>query len=147
VLVDGGGSPHRLIRASDLKRQRGWTEGLVVALLGAPDALSPNPHGWRVPMRWFREDRVLDAERTEAFALRAQQLPQERTWRRELPTRTWAADEVEQLEWLDDPDRIALFHTPRLPRVRLARRRREPPPTPEHTPMYALGRFEVLRLF
>jgi hypothetical protein len=139
-----GGSPHRLIRASDLKRQRGWSEGLVVALLGAPDALSPNPHGWRVPMRWFREDRVLDAERTEAFGRRECLLPEERSWRRTLPTRSWAADEIDQLEWLEDPLRIALFHAPRRPRVRLPRRRPEPV---ERTPMYALGRFEVLRLF
>src|ERR1044071_3390574 len=55
--VDGAPA-HRLIRASDLKRQRGWTDTLLAALLGAPDALSPNPHGWRVPMRWYREDRV-----------------------------------------------------------------------------------------
>jgi hypothetical protein len=146
--VLAAGSPHRLIRASDLKRQRGWTEGLVVALLGAPDALSPNPHGWRVPMRWYREDRVLDAERTEAFALREQRLGQERTWRRELPTRSWAADEVEHLEWLDDPSRIALFHTPRRPRVRLRRRpAAAAEPGAERPPMYALGRYEVLRLF
>jgi hypothetical protein len=140
-----GGSPHRLIRASDLKRQRGWTEGLVVALLGAPDALSPNPHGWRVPMRWYREDRVLDAEGTEAFAARERRLPNERSWRRGLPTRAWAPDEVEHLEWLDDPSRIALFHTPRRPRTRLRRRPADAPPAAE--PLYALGRYEVLRLF
>lgn len=145
--MDGGGSPHRLIRASDLKRQRGWTEGLVVALLGAPDALSPNPHGWRAPMRWYREDRVADGERSAAFALREEQLPDERSWRRALPTRSWAPEEIEQLEWLDDPSRIALFHAPRRPRVRLRRRRAEPAPAAETTPMYALPRFEVLRLF
>ncbi|HWH95321.1 MAG TPA: hypothetical protein VNT03_15780 [Baekduia sp.] len=136
------------MRASDLKRQRGWTETLVVTLLGAPDALSPNPHGWRAPMRWYRQDRVLDAERADAFKAWAGQLPQERTWRRELPTRTWAPDEVQQLEWLDDPARIALFHAPRRPRVRRRRRRAEAPgATAPATTMYPLPRFEILRLF
>ncbi|WCB94573.1 hypothetical protein DSM104299_03310 [Baekduia alba] len=140
---------HRLVRASDLKRQRGWTEGLVVALLGAPDALSPNPHGWRAPMRWFRVDRVEDAERSSAFAARVAVLPEGSAWRRELPTRSWSADEVEGLEWLDDPARIALFHAPRRPRVRLRRPPSEASPArePEHAVMYALPRFEVLRLF
>jgi hypothetical protein len=132
----------RLIRASDLKRQRGWTDTLLAALLGAPDALSPNPHGWRVPMRWYREDRVLDAEATAAFLRRAERLAPPHAWRRTLPTRSWSPDEVEQLEWLDDPHRIALFHTPRLPRVR---RRRRPPPAPVVAP--AGTRWEVLRLF
>jgi hypothetical protein len=134
----------RLMRASDLKRQRGWTEGLVVALLGAPDALSPNPHGWRAPMRWFRLDRVLDAEGSAVFATRLAELGDAVAWRRELPTRSWVPDEVEGLEWLDDPARIALFHAPRRPRVRL---RRSAAPEPEHVVMYALPRFEVLRLF
>jgi hypothetical protein len=137
----------RLVRASDLKRQRGWTEGLVVALLGAPDALSPNPHGWRAPMRWFRVDRVEDAERAAPFAARVATLPAGAAWRRELPTRSWAPEEVEGLEWLDDPARIALFHTPRRPRTRLRRRPAATPSEPEHTVLYALGRFEVLTLF
>jgi hypothetical protein len=133
---------HRLIRASDLKRQRGWTDTLLAALLGAPDALSPNPHGWRVPMRWYREDRVLDAEATAAFARRAERLAPPHAWRRTLPTRSWSPDEVDHLEWLDDPHRIALFHTPRLPRVR----RRRPAPTPVATAAPG-ARWEVLRLF
>jgi hypothetical protein len=137
----------RLMRASDLKRQRGWTEGLVVALLGAPDALSPNPHGWRAPMRWFRADRVEDAERSAAFASRVSQLPDGAGWRRELPTRSWAPEEVDQLEWLDDPSRIALFHAPRRPRSRLRRRPVVAQPEPEHVVLYPLPRFEVLRLF
>jgi hypothetical protein len=134
------------MRASDLKRQRGWTETLVVTLLGAPDALSPNPHGWRAPMRWYREDRVVDAERADAFVAWATRLSQDRAWRRDLPTRTWAPEEVERLEWLDDPSRIALFHAPRRPRVRLRRR----PPAGVADParvMYPLPRYEVLRLF
>lgn len=135
----------RLVRASDLKRQRGWTDGLLVSLLGAPDALSPNPHGWRSPMRWFRWDRVADAERAPAFAARVAELPESATWRRELPTRTWAPDEVEHLEWLDDPARIALFVVPRRPRTRL--KRTPPPPEPEHTVLYPLAPFEVLTLF
>src|SRR5918912_132283 len=65
------GSAHRLVSASDLKRQRGWTETLVVTLLGAPDALCPNPHGFRQPMRFYRADRVLAAEGEEAFRRRA----------------------------------------------------------------------------
>jgi hypothetical protein len=139
--VDGA-SAHRLIRASDLKRQRGWTDTLLAALLGAPDALSPNPHGWRVPMRWYREDRVLDAEATTAFQHRAERLGPPHAWRRTLPTRSWSPGEVEHLEWLDDPRRIALFHTPRQPRVR---RRRRPPPVPAPAPTGM--RWEVLRLF
>jgi hypothetical protein len=147
--VDGGSS-HRLIRASDLKRQRGWTEGLVVALLGAPDALSPNPHGYRAPMRWYREDRVLDAEAGAAFAERSERLDPRDAWRRQLPTRTWRPNEVEYLEWLDDPSRIALFHTPRRPRLRRRRRSAEALATAgegPRTPAYALPPFEVLRLF
>jgi hypothetical protein len=135
---------HRLIRASDLKRQRAWTEGLVVALLGAPDALSPNPHGFRSPMRWYREDRVLDAEADRAFRLRAETLSAHESWRRTQPTRCWKPEEVEHLEWLDDPRRIALFHAPRRPRLR--RRRGDAQPSPP--PAAAAGlRFEVLRLF
>jgi hypothetical protein len=146
VLTMSGDVPaDRLMRASDLKRQRGWTEALVVALLGAPDALSPNPHGWRAPMRWFRADRVADAERSAVFSQRAEGLAEGIAWRRALPTRSWTPDEIDQLEWLDDPSRIALFHAPRRPRVRL--RRTPAPPEPEHVPMYALPRFEVLRLF
>ncbi|HMJ32479.1 MAG TPA: hypothetical protein VK501_01075 [Baekduia sp.] len=136
------GSCHRLIRASDLKRQRGWTETLVVALLGAPDALCPNPHGFRAPMRWYRQDRVLDAEAGEVFRRRADRLAPHQSWRRAQPTRTWAPDEVDHLEWLDDPARIALFHAPRRPRLR---RRRPTPPPPSAAP--AGPRFEVLRLF
>lgn len=121
-----------------------------MALLGAPDALSPNPHGYRAPMRWYREDRVLDAEAGAAFAARADRLDPRDAWRRQLPTRSWRADEVEHLEWLDDPSRIALFHTPRRPRLR--RRRRPDAPAvvvdaPARTPAYALPPFEVLRLF
>ncbi|MCW2984157.1 MAG: hypothetical protein JWR63_1727, partial [Conexibacter sp.] len=97
----------------------------MVALLGAPDALSPNPHGWRAPMRWYREDRVLDAEAGRDFAARAEGLAPGDAWRRDLPTRSWSPDEIEHLEWLDDPGRIALFHTPRRPRMR--RRRPQPP--------------------
>jgi hypothetical protein len=132
----------RLIRASDLKRQRAWTDTLIVTLLGAPDALSPNPHGWRAPMRWYREDRVRDAESSAAFAERAERLSADAAWRRDLPTRTFAPDEVEHLEWLDDPARIALFHAPRRPRMRRARR-----PEAVPTPLAPGERFEVLRLF
>lgn len=143
------GSPQRLIRASDLKRQRGWTETLVVALLGAPDALCPNPHGFRAPMRWYREDRVLDAEAGEAFRRRVGRLAPHDSWRRGQPTRTWAPDEVEHLEWLDDPARIALFHAPRRPRGR-RRRRADALPSAAPVPGSArapVPRFEVLRLF
>jgi hypothetical protein len=135
------GRADRLIRASDLKRQRAWTDTLIVTLLGAPDALSPNPHGWRAPMRWYREDRVLDAETTSAFAARAERLAEGVAWRRALPTRTFAAGEVERLEWLDDPARIALFHAPRRPRMKRARR-------PAVEPAAAAApAYEVLRLF
>jgi hypothetical protein len=137
------GRADRLIRASDLKRQRAWTDTLVVTLLGAPDALSPNPHGWRAPMRWYREDRVLDAERTTAFAARAERLADAAAWRRDLPTRTFAPTEVEHLEWLDDPARIALFHTPRRPRMRRPRRAAEA----QAAAPVAAPTFEVLRLF
>jgi hypothetical protein len=138
--VDGRPS-QRLLRASDLKRQRGWTETLVEAALGAPDALSPNPHGFRPPMRWYREDRVLDAEAGQAFCRRAETLEPRNSWRREQPTRSWTSAEIEHLEWLDDPARIALFHTPRRPRIRRRRPRADPPQVPPGL------RFEVLRLF
>jgi hypothetical protein len=139
------GPPQRLVSASDLKRQRGWTETLVSALLGAPDALCPNPHGFRPPMRWYREDRVLDAEAGAAFRRRVGRLGPGEAWRRTQPTRTWAPSELEHLEWLDDPARIALFHAPRRPR----RRRRRPAPPPAATsPTGRSGPwFEVLRLF
>jgi hypothetical protein len=138
-------SEQRLVSASDLKRQRGWTETLVTVLLGAPDALSPNPHGFRSPKRWYREDRLLDAERAEAFARRLQRLLPREAWRRDQPTRTFAADEIDHLEWLEDPARIALFHVPRRPRVR---RRRRPDPGPAPSPTASsVQRFEVLRLF
>ncbi len=131
---------HRLISASDLKRQRGWTETLVAGLLGAPDAHGPNPHGFRAPMRFFREDRVLSAELEPPFARRLGQLAEHQTWRRAQPTRTLESAEIPHLEWLDDPWRIALFHAPRRPR----RRRRRPAPVPAPAPAM---RFEVLRLF
>jgi hypothetical protein len=129
---------HWLIRASDLKRQRGWTETMVVVLLGAPDALSPNPHGFRAPMRWYREDRVLDAEAGPAFRARADRLAR----RVGEPMRSSAPETIEQLEWLDDPEHIALFHTPRRKRMR---RPRTPLPQPVALPVGQ--RFEVLRLF
>ncbi|QEC47962.1 hypothetical protein FSW04_10535 [Baekduia soli] len=138
-------SAHRLISASDLKRQRGWTETLVDALLGAPDALCPNPHGFRSPMRWFRADRVLDAEAGEAFRRRLDRLGPHHAWRRGLPTRTWSPDELEHLEWLEDPARIALFHAPRRPRMR--RPRRAAAVAPVVPTAGAVPRFEVLRLF
>ena len=132
---------HRLISASDLKRQRGWTETLVTGLLGAPDAHGPNPHGFRAPMRFFREDRVLSAELEPPFLRRLGQLGAHQTWRRAQPTRCRAPAEIAHLEWLDDPWRIALFHAPRRPR---RRRRRAAAPAPASQPAL---RFEVLRLF
>jgi hypothetical protein len=137
------GPAEQLISASDLKRQRGWTETLVTGLLGAPDALCPNPHGFRSPMRWFRVDRVLDAEAREAFQSRLLRLSPYERWRRSQPARTWAAGELEHLEWLEDPARIALFHAPRRPR---ARRRRRPVPSPSVSVPNGPW-FEVLRLF
>ena len=131
----------RLISASDLKRQRGWTETLVSVLLGAPDAHGPNPHGFRPPMRFFREDRVLSAEGEPVFGRRVAQLGTHQAWRRAQPTRSHAPTEIPHLEWLDDPWRIALFHAPRRPR-----RRRRRPPTAVAPPAPAM-RFEVLRLF
>ena len=132
----------RLISASDLKRQRGWTETLVAELLGAPDALGPNPHGFRPPMRFFREDRVLAAEAEPRFGRRLAQLDGHLAWRRSQPTRTLQAGDVPGLEWLQDPRLIALFLAPRRPR---RRRRRRPQPRPV-APAAGL-RFEVLRLF
>jgi hypothetical protein len=131
---------HLLISASDLKRQRGWTETLVAGLLGAPDAHGPNPHGFRAPMRFFREDRVLSAEAEPPFTRRLGQLGEHQRWRRAQPTRRLEPAEIPHLEWLDDPWRIALFHAPRRPR----RRRRRPAPAPARSPAL---RFEVLRLF
>jgi len=131
---------HRLVSASDLKRQRGWTETLVAGLLGAPDAHGPNPYGFRAPMRFFREDRVLSAELEPPFRRRLEQLGAHQAWRRTQPTRMLSPAEIPHLEWLDDPWRIALFHAPRRPR---RRRRRPAVPAPASPAM----RFEVLRLF
>jgi hypothetical protein len=162
-----------LIRASDLKRQRGWTESLVVALLGAPDALSPNPHGFRAPMRWYREDRVRDAEASQTFRDRADRLAAQANDAGGVrgahdaagagdavaehahdavraapsapslpPLRCSAPDTIEHLEWLDDAAHLALFHTPRRPRMRRPRR---PALQPAQIPIGQ--RFEVLRLF
>ena len=93
-------------------------------------------------MRWYREDRVLDAEATAAFQHRAERLTPPHAWRRTLPTRSWSPGEIEHLEWLDDPHRIALFHTPRVRRVR--RRRAPAAPAVVAAPG---ARWEVLRLF
>lgn len=131
----------RLVSASDLKRQRGWTETLVTVLLGAPDAHGPNPHGWRAPMRFYREDRVHAAEQETPFARRRVQLSGHQRWRREQPTRALDPGEIEHLEWLDDPWRIALFHAPKRPRRRRRRPRVAAPPPAEPE------RFEVLTLF
>jgi hypothetical protein len=133
----------RLVSASNLKRQRGWTEGLIGTLLGAPDALAPNPHGFRAPMRYFAEDRALAAEREPAFSRWAATLDDRRSWRRAQPTRVVRADEIEHLEWLDDPWRLALFLAPRIPR----RPRPRTPPPPPPKPLAPGLRFEVLRLF
>lgn len=132
----------RLVSASDLKRQRGWTETLVTVLLGAPDAHGPNPHGWRAPMRFYREDRVLAAECEAPFARRRGQLSSHQSWRREQPTRALAPGEIAHLEWLDDPWRLALFHAPKRPRRPRRRRPVEVSRTVTSTP-----RFEVLSLF
>lgn len=133
-----------LISASDLKRQRGWTEGLLARLLGAPDALAPNPHGYRPPMRFFAADRVLEAERDEAFQDWSATLDERRARRRTQPTRSRLPADIQHLEWLDDPRNIALFLAPRVPRRRRPRRV-EPPAT--GAGLYPLGRYEVLRLF
>ncbi|MCW3038573.1 MAG: hypothetical protein JWM31_478 [Solirubrobacterales bacterium] len=144
-----GATETRLISASDLKRQRGWTEGLNGALLSAPDALAPNPYGFRAPMRFFAADRVLEAERDGAFSRWAAQLDERRRWRREQPTRILPASDIEHLEWLVHPGHIALFLAPRVPR----RRRRRPPATePDADTGTAVRRdpplrFEVLTLF
>ena len=131
-----------LVTASDLKRQRGWTESLLTQLLRAPDALGPNPHGFRAPQRFFRADRALEAEADAAFLRRVEQLGEPERWRREQPTRTYVPDEVHRLEWLDDPRRIRLFLAPRRPRVRRPRRELVAPTAP--TPGM---RWEVLTLF
>lgn len=130
----------RLISASDLKRQRGWTETLITSLLGAPDALCPNPHGFRHPMRFFRQDRVLDAERLPVFNRRLAQLSARQRWRREQPTRVRTDSEIDHLEWLEDPHLLALFHSVRQPR------KRRPRPTGRAAASGGV-RFEVLRLF
>jgi hypothetical protein len=135
-------SAHRLVSASDLKRQRGWTETLVCDLLGPPDALGPNPHGFRPPMRFFREDRVHEAEARPRFARRVEQLDERQRWRREQPTRFRAASDIPQLEWLEDPRLLALYLAPRRRRRRRPRR----PQPPQVAPQPGL-RFEVLRLF
>lgn len=136
----------RLVSASDLKRQRGWTEGLITTLLGAPDALAPNPHGFRSPMRFFVEERILGAEHEPPFVRWAQTLDDRRAWRRGQPTRVHLAGAVDHLEWLDDPWRLALFLAPRIARRPRRRPSRDRPATTLTAPGKPL-RFEALRLF
>jgi len=93
-------------------------------------------------MRFFREDRVLDAEGGPRFVRRLEQLDGHRAWRRGQPTRTLEAGDVPGLEWLQDPRLIALFLAPRRPR----RRRPRGPQRRPAAPQPGL-RFEVLRLF
>jgi hypothetical protein len=71
-------------------------------------------------------------------------LSQRQAWRRAQPTRSHAPAELEHLEWLHDPQLLALFHAPRR-----ARRRRRRPPAGGRAPQPAEAglRFEVLRLF
>lgn len=139
----------RLVSASDLKRQRGWTEGLITSLLGAPDALAPNPHGFRSPMRFFVEDRVLGAEHEPPFVRWSANLDERRAWRRAQPTRVHLSQEVDHLEWLDDPWRLALFLASRVarrPRRRRGDEAKAAPATADATPQRPM-RFEALRLF
>ena len=52
---------------SELLR-RGWTQGLIEKLLGAPDQLERNPHYRGGPkMRLYARTRVLQAEASAAF--------------------------------------------------------------------------------
>jgi hypothetical protein len=120
--------PERLVRASHLKRQRGWTEPLIAALLGPPDALAPNPHGFRPAMRLFCVRRVLAAEADPAFRAREARMSGWLAWRREQPLRCFAPAELEGCRPL--PARLAqtsLFAAPAaapLPRPDRARQRR-----------------------
>jgi hypothetical protein len=132
-----------LISASDLKRQRGWTETLVCDLLGAPDALGPNPHGFRPPMRFFREERV--STRRPGPGSPAASSSSTRSGRGGAlqPTRVLQAGDVAGLEWLEDP----------RPHRAVPRAAATAPPAaaPAAAPPAAAAqpglRFEVLRLF
>jgi hypothetical protein len=51
---------------------RGWSKRLISDLLGEADWTAPNPHGAGfAPMRCWRLDRVLEAEKTLAFQERS----------------------------------------------------------------------------
>lgn len=63
------GDTTEYITPTRLKQDRGWTDRLVQAYLGEPDATRPNPRYRHAgaPMRLYRVDRVTAAESSERF--------------------------------------------------------------------------------
>lgn len=54
--------------ATDLRRDRGWSDKLINKYLGQPDLLEQNPHHARgAPMRLFAVERVIAAEKSFEF--------------------------------------------------------------------------------
>jgi hypothetical protein len=48
-------------------RARGWTATMIERILGEPDQLTDNPHGWGSMMRLYKAERVIQAEATPDF--------------------------------------------------------------------------------
>ncbi len=142
TTVDRGTAlPHRLIRASDLERQRGWTDTpsrpcsarrravAQPARLARADALVP-----RGPRAGCRDHDRLPAPR------RAPQPTPRLAPHAADPLMVARRGRAPRVARRPTPHRA--LHTPRQPRVR---RRRRPPPMPATAP--AGMRWEVLRLF
>jgi hypothetical protein len=63
-------------------RERGWTPAMIRDLLGDPDANRPNPYyASAAPLRLYVLDRVVNAERTPAFAERRKKAARRRAAR------------------------------------------------------------------
>ena len=78
----------RTLTASQLK-ERGWTEGLIRSVLGAPDKRRKNPnYRSAAPLRLYFLGRVLDAEQEPSVRARLQRIAELR------PQRSTAAKEA-----------------------------------------------------
>lgn len=58
-----------MITQTTLKKDRGWTDGLIARFLGQPNRLAPNPHYRSGPkMKLFTVERVEEAEQAPEVA-------------------------------------------------------------------------------
>ena len=56
------------ITPNRLKKERGWNDACIKALLGEPDKTAPNPHYKKAPpMRLYALERVLQKEKSKKF--------------------------------------------------------------------------------